>query len=99
MIRRGFWLATGAATGIVAYRRVSTAGRRLSDHLNLTAGPRTASAAQPWTVKRARRGTLRAAREPDRFTRDVREGMALHTAQRSGPNLSTNHDAQPEDGY
>jgi hypothetical protein len=30
MIRRGFWLAAGAVTGIYGYRRVSAVGRRLS---------------------------------------------------------------------
>jgi hypothetical protein len=34
VIRRGFWLAVGAATGIYGYRRVSAAGRRLSASLN-----------------------------------------------------------------
>ena len=28
MIRRGFWLAVGAASGIVAYRRVARAAHR-----------------------------------------------------------------------
>jgi hypothetical protein len=34
MIRRGFWLAAGAVTGIYGYRRVSAIGRRLSASLN-----------------------------------------------------------------
>lgn len=34
MIRRGFWLAAGAVTGIYGYRRVSAVGRRLSASLN-----------------------------------------------------------------
>jgi hypothetical protein len=34
VIRRGFWLAAGAVTGIYGYRRVSAAGRRLSASLN-----------------------------------------------------------------
>jgi hypothetical protein len=34
VIRRGFWLAAGAATGIYGYRRVSAVGRRLSASLN-----------------------------------------------------------------
>jgi hypothetical protein len=38
MIRRGFWLAAGAVTGIYGYRRVSAVGRRLSASLN-PAGP------------------------------------------------------------
>jgi hypothetical protein len=34
VIRRGFWLAVGAATGIYGYRRVSAVGKRLSASLN-----------------------------------------------------------------
>jgi len=34
VIRRGFWLAAGAVTGIYGYRRVSALGRRLSATLN-----------------------------------------------------------------
>jgi hypothetical protein len=34
MIRRGFWLTTGAVAGIMGYRRVSAVGRRLSASLN-----------------------------------------------------------------
>ncbi len=108
MIRRGFWLTTGAVTGIVAYRRVSMAGRRLSASLNPGTSPRTGAgtsrrAASPvLSLRHARRGTIRAARETYRFTRDVREGMALYTAQQAasgGPTLSTNHDVQPKDGH
>jgi hypothetical protein len=96
VIRRGFWLATGAVTGIVAYRRVSTAGHWVSGRLNPGSSPRTSVGAG------TRRGTIRAARETYRFTRDVREGMALYTARQSvsgRPTLSTNHDAQLKDGH
>jgi hypothetical protein len=110
VIRRGFWLTTGAVTGIVAYRRVSVLGRRLSASLNLGGGVRTSAGAGTsrhpvspvLSVRRTGRGAIRAARETHRFSRDVREGMALYTARRSAParsTLSTNHDAQPEDGY
>jgi hypothetical protein len=115
MIRRGFWLTTGAVTGIVAYRRVSMVGRRLSGHLNLDTSAKTGTGRRPaspvLSVRHTRRGAIRAARETYRFTRDVREGMALYLAQTprtpklprpggpEGPTLSTNHDAQPEDGY
>jgi hypothetical protein len=34
VIRSGFWLTTGAVAGIVAYRRVSAIGRRVSASLN-----------------------------------------------------------------
>ena len=95
MIRRGFWLTTGAVTGVVAYRRVSAVGRRLSASLNLGTGP------QPkplFSVRRTRRTAIRATRETYRFTRDVREGMELYMARHAGsagPTLGTNQDAQP----
>ena len=54
MIRRGFWLAAGAVTGIYGYRRVSALGRRLSATLNpaepgpaLTQSARLARSARP----------------------------------------------------
>ena len=76
MIRRGFWLTTGAVTGIVAYRRVSAVGRRLSASLNsaeLTQGARLA--------RQGRRTAIGETRETFRFTRDVREGMDLYLAR------------------
>ena len=99
MIRRGFWLTTGAVTGVVAYRRVSAVGRRLSGRLNLGTNPqaigRTAGtslragtgAGQPkplFSVRRTRPTAIRATRETYRFTRDVREGMELYMARHSG---------------
>jgi hypothetical protein len=102
MIRRGFWLTAGAVTGIYGYRRVSALGRRLSGTLNLPGpGP-----------SRARRGAVVLTRETYRFTRDVREGMGLYRLTHSAAagstlstdrtldrGLSTDHDAQPEDGH
>jgi hypothetical protein len=50
------------------------------------------------------RGAASLARESVRFTRDVREGMALYTARHSEPpgptleTLDTDHDLRPEDG-
>jgi hypothetical protein len=113
VIRRGFWLTTGAVTGIMAYRRVSVVGRRLSASLNPGvggSGPRTSvgagtsrgAATGVLSLRHTRRGAIRAARETYRFTRDVREGMALYTARQSAPGaptLSTNYDAQPKDGH
>jgi hypothetical protein len=110
MIRRGLWLATGAVAGIVTYRRVAGAGRRLAASLTPGAGPRTSvgtgasrrAAGPVLSLRDTRRGTIRAARETYRFTRDVREGMALYMARQSAPGaptLSTNHDAQPKDGH
>jgi hypothetical protein len=100
MIRRGFWLTTGAVTGIVAYRRVSAVGRRLSASLNLgTTSPkatgRTAGTSlragtgagqqKPlFSVRRTGRTAIRATRETYCFTRDVREGMELYMARHSG---------------
>jgi hypothetical protein len=97
MIRRGFWLAAGAVTGIYGYRRVSAIGRRLS-------------ASEAISVRQARRGALRLARETYRFTRDVQEGMEIYRLahpQPAGSTLSTDrstdrstdHDVQPEDGH
>jgi hypothetical protein len=93
VIRRGFWLAAGAVTGIYGYRRVSAVGRRLSASLNsaeLTQGARLA--------RQGRRTAVSVTRETFRFTRDVREGMELYMARHSAPEsptLGTNQDAQP----
>ena len=107
MIRRGFWLTTGAVTGIVAYRRGSAVGRRGSASLNpgtslkaagLTAGTGARSAKPLFSVRSTRRTAICAARETYRFTRDVREGMELYMARHSepeSPTLGTNQDAQP----
>jgi hypothetical protein len=98
MIRRGFWLTAGAVSGIYGYRRVSAIGRRLSGTFSLSgSGP-----------SHARRGAVVLTRETYRFTRDVREGMDLYRLTNSVPagstlsidrTLSTDHDAQPEDGH
>jgi hypothetical protein len=85
MIRRGFWLAVGAAGGIMGYRRVSSIGRQLS----ATLSPATATATVTATAAgerpergRARRGlvrgTIRLTRDTRMFSRDVREGMDLY---------------------
>ena len=85
MIRRGFWLAVGAAGGIMGYRRVSSIGRQLS----ATLSPATATATATATAAgerpergRARRGlvrgTIRLTRDTRMFSRDVREGMDLY---------------------
>ncbi len=108
MIRRGFWLTAGAVSGIYGYRRVSAVGRRLSASLtpgtNLTPG----ASPKPRVRPPARRGAWRLAKQTYGFTRDVREGMELYLARHSAPAgstlstdhaLSTDHDAQPEDGH
>jgi hypothetical protein len=111
VIRRGFWLTAGAVTGIMGYRRVSAVGRRVSATLSprttlspkTTLSPGATRGASPGARPRlTRRGTVGMARETFRFARDVREGMELYMARHSGsagPTLSTNHDAQPEDGH
>ena len=103
MIRRGFWLAAGAVTGIYAYRRVSALGRRLSASLN-PPGP-AQEARQVRGERQVHRGAVNAARETYRFTRDVREGMDLYTARHSrsaGSTESTDHESttyEPKDGF
>jgi hypothetical protein len=108
MIRRGFWLAAGAVTGIYGYRRVAALGRRVSGTLNL-AGPGTPAKPVP---RPSPRGHTTLARQAIWFARDVREGMQLYTARHSAPEgstlgardpeltrgLSTDHDPQPKDG-
>ena len=89
MIRRAFWLGAGAATGIIAYRRVSALSRRVSGKL-----PRGGAG----SLARETRGW---ARETIRFTRDVREGMELYMARHSvpaGSTLRTDHEIRPKDG-
>jgi hypothetical protein len=115
VIRRGFWLAAGAATGIYGYRRVSAVGRRLSASLNPAAPaaalPQSAQSAQSarnaqsaQLARRGGRGAIGLARETYRFTRDVREGMDLYMARHSAPagsTLSTDRSTahEPKDGH
>ena len=82
MIRRGFWLTIGAAAGIVGYRRVSAAGRRLSGRL--TAGG-TAGLA---------RETVRFTRD----VREGMELYMTRHSQPPGPTLDTDHDPRSKDG-
>jgi hypothetical protein len=107
MIRRGFWLTTGAVTGIIAYRRVSAVGRRISASLTPATGltsttTLTSTAAarrnppRPLiTVRGTSRQTLRAAREAYRFSRDVREGMELYRLAHPAPAGSTLSEERP----
>ena len=97
-MRRGFWLAVGAMTGIYGYRRVSAAGRRLSASLS----PAEPGAVLTQGARQGRRTAIRAARETYRFTRDVREGMDLYMARRSeapDSTLDINHVPRPKDGH
>jgi hypothetical protein len=74
VIRRGFWLAVGAAGGIFGYRRVSSLARQVSE----TLGTRPVSPNRPAPVKR------HWGRETIRFARDVRQGMDLYSARHPG---------------
>jgi hypothetical protein len=112
MIRRGFWLVTGAITGIYGYRRVAAVGRRVS----ATLGPRAALGPGAAVGQKGQKGQkpaldpkpalargAKGAKEAFRFARDVREGMELYLARHdrpSGSTLTTDHDLnQPEDGH
>ena len=106
MIRRGFWLTVGAVTGIIGYRRVSAAGRRLSGRLTRGGAP---------IMDGRNLDAHHLARQSVRFARDVREGMELYRLTHSspqGPTLGardlppargrtplTNHDPRPKDGH
>jgi hypothetical protein len=76
MIRRGFWVAVGAAGGVIGYRRVSSLGRQVSQTLG--ARPK-----RPAAVKR------HWVRESVRFTRDVRTGMDLYIDRQEGRSAPT----------
>ena len=85
MIRRTFWLGAGAAAGIMGYRRVSAAGRKVHG---------TVAGKTP-------RSALGMARETVRFTRDVREGMDLYMARQNRHGASTlrpHHELEQKDG-
>lgn len=69
MIRRLFWLLTGAAAGITGYRRLSRMARLL--------GPDQRGARRP--VPGARRGYQNVAS----FARDVRDGMDLYASRQA----------------
>ena len=90
MIRRGFWLAVGAAGGIMGYRRVSSVSRQVAE----TLGGGRNGVKSPAARKR------HWARETIRFTRDVRDGMDLYMARhqgRSGPTLGASEDNDEKD--
>ena len=98
MIRRGFWLAAGAVTGIYGYRRVSALGRRLSATLN-PAEPGAALTQGARLGRKGRRTAIGLARETFAFTRDVREGMDLYMARHhaaAGSTLSADRSADHE---
>ena len=89
MIRRGFWLAVGAAGGIFGYRRVSSLARQVSQ----TLGTRPTSQNRRSGFAPVKRHWTR---ETIRFARDVREGMDVYSARHPrharptlGPSAST----------
>lgn len=84
MIRRGFWLASGAVLGVTGYRRATRFARALTGQQPTA---QRAGTAQP-AAQRARTagaGLVSAAG----FARDVRDGMAeywdLHRDQLANP--------------
>lgn len=88
MIRRGFWLLTGAALGVTGYRKASRLARMITGD-PAAQGAKTRSMAK--TVRTAS-GYVRGA---GNFVRDVREGMAdyhdLHD-RHLGPRLGDQRD-------
>ena len=76
MIRRGFWLAAGAVTGIYGYRRVATAGRRLSASLN------PAEPAAALTQSTRGTGSAQSARSAQR-TQSVRSAQLARQGRRT----------------
>jgi len=82
VIRRGFWLTVGAAAGIMAYRRVSAVGRKLSG--SLTAGGAAGLA----------RETVRFTRD----VREGMELYTARHSEPPGSTLDTDHDPRPKDG-
>jgi hypothetical protein len=99
MIRRGFWLATGAALGVLGYRRATRLARELGFGLD---SPVAAGRARQHDDSRhvrdsdtltghprhrapARpRGTLASVASAVVFVRDVREGMAEYWSLHRG---------------
>jgi hypothetical protein len=95
VIRRGFWLVTGAVTGIYGYRRVAAVGRRISAGLT-PGGPMSSLTPGGPASRESRRPASRNNRRPSitpgrvaigafRFARDVREGMDLYMSQHHRP--------------
>jgi hypothetical protein len=78
VIRRGFWLAVGAAGGIMGYRRATALGRRISASVG---GQREAATGRRAARRSLARDAVRATREARSVARDVREGMELYMAR------------------
>ena len=93
MIRRGFWMTVGAVTGIMAYRRVCAAGRRMS--ARLSGGGAAGLAGQSIRFVR----DVREGMELYTRTHSAAAGSTLR-ARDLGPGRGhrTDHDPQPKDG-
>jgi hypothetical protein len=99
MIRRGFWLATGAALGVMGYRRVTRLARGLG--LGVDAPPQAGQNGRHADSRQLRgsdsltgrprhqaparpRGTIASIVSATVFVRDVREGMAEYWSLHRG---------------
>jgi hypothetical protein len=87
MIRRGFWLVSGAVLGVTGYRRATRLGRALGGQRARTVAG-SIEGTGPIAVPRPRRGArshVARAVATAGFMRDVRDGMAeyweLHRGQ------------------
>ena len=78
MIRRGFWLAVGAAGGIMGYRRVSSIGRQLSATLS-PAAPRGDAAPAGNVAPSNRPGPAAAGRPGPPLSGRARRGLVRGT--------------------
>ena len=78
MIRRGFWLAVGAAGGIMGYRRVSSIGRQLSATLS-PAAPRGDAAPAGNGAPSNRPGPAAAGRPGQPLSGRARRGLVRGT--------------------
>ena len=85
MIRRGFWLVTGAVLGVTGYRKASQLARAVAPASRpapagvLALAPQPLRARRLVTSRQVLRGAARAGRsaaEGAAFARDVRDGMA-----------------------
>ena len=84
MIRRGFWLVTGAALGVTGYRRASRLLQSFRPHQAGPGGRVVLRSPAPLTGRRVLAGAARAGRgaaASAAFVRDVREGVAEYLDQ------------------
>jgi hypothetical protein len=99
MIRRGFWLAAGAALGVAGYRRATRLARGLglpvdgrpaagqaarSEDARQVRGNGNLAGRSRHAVPARRRGVIAGVASAALFARDVREGMAEYWSQHRG---------------